>query len=267
MDFDEYLVGQGLADRSVTEYCKWVRRIARWCWANRLDLDTIGPMQLRQWATTTVPESWASRKQARAALGHYLRYLGRTDDAHDAIPVPRKPRHRSDALSADDARLLRDTAVMVGGKRGTATLCGLYLAARRAEIAGLTWDGWTGDTFTWRRPKSKDDHTVPVHPLLARQLEVYRQGATSAFLFPGNNGRAHVTPATVWTWVCKVGDIAEVDVTPKRLRSTCLTTALDGTRDLRAVQDLAGHRDPAVTAGYTRLSQQRLQATVDALTY
>jgi integrase/recombinase XerD len=263
--FDEWLVSRGLAARSITEYTKWVRRAERWCWTQRLDLPTLTPSQVRQFAQTT-PDSWSSRKQVRAALGHYYTYVGRTDTPHEAVPVPRKPGMTTRALTADDAHRLRDAAVLVGGRRGLATLCGLYLAARRSEIAGLTWDGWSDSQFRFQRTKSHDWHTVPVHPVLAEQLAANRPDAWGPWLFPGY-GRPHVCPGTVWSWIRQVGDLAGVRVTPHQLRHTALTTALEHTRDLRAVMELAGHRDPSVTAGYTRLSEQRLAAAVDALDY
>jgi integrase/recombinase XerD len=263
--FDEWLVSRGLAARSIGEYAKWVRRAERWCWVERLDLPTLTPSQVRQFAQTT-PDSWSSRKQVRAALSHYYTYVGRTDTPHEAVEVPRKPGMTTRALTPEDATRLRDGALLAGGPAGLATLAGLYLAARRAEIAGLRWDGWQHGRMRWQRPKSHDWHEVPVHPVLAGELERGKAGAWSPYLFPGY-GRPHVCPGTVWTWVKHVGQVAGVTVTPHQLRHTALTTALEHTRDLRAVMDLAGHRDPSVTAGYTRLSERRLHAAVDALAY
>lgn len=73
--------------------------------------------------------------------------------------------------------------------------------------------------------------------------------------------------ATIWSWITAVGEVADVKVTPHRLRHTALTVALENTKDLRVVMDLAGHRDPTVTAGYTRVTQQRLTDAVMGLEY
>lgn len=51
------------------------------------------------------------------------------------------------------------------------------------------------------------------------------------------------------------------------LRHTALTTALDATENLRAVQAFARHSDPQVTSGYTRATQQQLRRVSDALGY
>lgn len=268
VDFVTYLTTKGLAARTVSEYDKLARRFERWCWAHRIDPATAAALQVVEWAETT-PYSWSSRKLVKAAMRYYGAWVGRDDDLGEAIRVPRKPRPANRALSATEARTLRDAAQLAGGRAGMATLCGLYLAARRGEIARLRWDGWTGERFRWERPKTSDWLTVPVHPVLAAELERYRRrtGTTSEYLFPGDSGRPHVTETTVWQWVRGIGELAGVDVTPHQLRHTALTTAYDATKDLRAVQDLAGHRDPSVTAIYTRTTEAALNAAVQALDY
>lgn len=264
--FEDYLFGRGLAERTVGEYAKWVRRARRWCFQQGVDLDSIFPHHLRAWSETT-PASWSSRKQARTSLAHYYAWIGRTDGVTDAIRVPRKPRQQCRSLTPAEASLLRDAATMVGGRQGLATLIGLYSAARAGEISGMRWDGWDGARLRWWRTKTSDWHEVPAHPVLAAALDAAREKAWAPTIFPGDHGREHVGATTVWSWVGDVGRAAGVKVTPHQLRATALSTALDATGDLRAVMTLAGHRDPAVTAGYTRTTATRLGSAIDALDY
>jgi len=56
-------------------------------------------------------------------------------------------------------------------------------------------------------------------------------------------------------------------VRPHELRHTALATALDRTKDLRAVMTFAGHARPETTAGYTRTTRKRLEAVVAAIDY
>lgn len=202
------------------------------------------------------------RAQARAAIGHAADLYG-LDRPDGAIPVPREPRRPSRALSPADAATL-EAAAHTAGLAGTAVLIGLYTAARRSEIAGMEWSRITDQTVTFWRPKTKDWHTVPLHPALAEHLE-QRRG--EGWVFPGRWG-GHVSPAQVWRWACQVSEDAGLGrVTPHVWRHTCLTTANDASRDLRAAQELAGHTDPAVTARYTRVGADRLARVVNLLDY
>lgn len=263
-DYADYLHGRGYAFRTVREYTKFVRRLMRWCDARGLAVEELTPGQMAEWASTSLRDSWASRKQAHAALKHFAAWWGLPDSFHLAVPVPRKPRRRSRALSERDTQRLRQAAVMVGGNQGTATLCCLYTAARAGEVAGFRWDGWQDGRMRWWRQKMRDWHEVPVHPVLAGHLAQWREtsGAPSHYMFPGNNGRAHVTSATIWQWIKKVGSLADIEITPQRLRATALTTIVDATGNLRAAQEVAGHTDPEVTAGYTRVTDKMLAEAV-----
>lgn len=267
LDFEDYLRGQGLAPKTVHIYSSFVRRLLRWCYARGINHNTLTRLQIVDWISDDLPDSWASRRPARTALGHWNTWRGETDPIHEAIRVPRKPKHANRALTIDEASALQATALVVGGNEGLATLLGLYLAARRSEIAGLTWDGYQGGKFRFVRTKVHDVHTVPVHPVLALALDNAKANAHGNYLFPGDRGRPHVSPTTVWEWVVKVGKLADLRVTPHQLRATALTTVLEATGNLRSAQELAGHRDPAVTALYTRVSDQMMVEAVTSLDY
>lgn len=262
-DLADTLAASGKSQRTVAEYVKWCRRLHRWAHHHGLDVATLTPGDLRRWADETVPKSWASRKQASAMCRHL--YRGRQDEPWLSVRVPRKPRPDWRGLEPADAGRVRDAALLAGGRAGLATLVGLYTAARAVEIAGLRWDGVSDDTIRWWRSKTQEFHSVPTHPVLADALTPRGEG----FVFVGNNGRDTVTPMTIWKWVVRVGELAGIGgVTPQRLRATAGTMALEATQDLDAAAELLGHRDVAVTRQhYTRTSQRRLSAAVDALDY
>lgn len=263
MDFVDHLRRQGLKPSTVAEYDKWLRRLQRWCWTRRLHLYRLTTSDILEWVES-LPDTQATRKAARATLRHYCQMAGRNDHPWQVISVPAHPRMRSRALSPEDSRTLRDGALMIGGRKGLATIIGLYTAARASEIAGMRWDGFSGRRLKFARPKNRDIHEVPVHRVLAEQLDRARSDAWSEWIFPGH-GQPHVGPGTVWGWIRDVGQTCNIQVTTHQLRHTSITTALEATKDLQAVQELAGHMSPAITAGYARLSQARLQAAVDAL--
>ena len=257
----DLLRGRGLADKTISEYCKYVRRLHRWCLVNQLDPDTIPPHRVRDFADSQLPRSWASRKQARTALAHYWRALGRDDEPWVAIPVPRKPRPAYTGLSPADASMLKQAAVLYGSRPGLAVLCLLYTGARPSEVAGFRAEHLAGGMARWWRPKTQDWQAIPLHPALAEHIPT-----GSGPMFVGNNGREHVSGTTVWSWCRKVARTVGMDVTPKQLRSTAGMMVLEGTGDIDAAASFLGHRSVDVTrAHYTRTSQRRLDEAVHAL--
>lgn len=265
LDYRDLLAGLGLSERTIRTYTAAVRRLHRHCRQQRLDPTVLTPAQVRAWADT-LPMSWSSRKLARSALRHY--YDGRADRPWRAVRVPRRPPRRWRGLEPEDAHVLREAALMVGGRPGLAVLIGLYTAARVSEIAAMRWDGvdFAAGTIRWWRTKVDDWHTVPLHPVLAEALAAART-EHHVCIFAGDGGRPHVTTQAVWGWVRQVGDRAGVPVTPHQLRATAITMALDATGDLDAAAAFAGHGDVRVTRGYTRTSTRRLDAAIAALDY
>lgn len=141
----------------------------------------------------------------------------------------------------------------------------MYLALRREGIAKAEWDRFDDD-LEWYTVTGKNSKTatLPVHPALADELAP-RRG--EGYVFPGRFGD-HVCMATVWTWTSQVAEAAGLGhITTHQLRHTSLTTALDGTGNLRSVMEFARHSRPQTTAGYTRTTKEQLRAVMEALEY
>jgi len=263
--FVAYLAGLGLAERSILEYDRQLRRLARWLWSRqRVELLAITVQHVRDFADE-LPYTWSSRKQLRTALGHWQRWTQHPSDLTVAIRAPRKPKMQPRALEDDEAARLEEVAHDYG-RKGLAVLLGLYLGMRRVEIAGASWTSWSQDHWIWQRAKTGDRAVLPVHPRLASALE----GAPrfGPYLFPGDldRNRAHVAPVTIWEWVKEVGAAAGVEVTTHQLRHTSITRVVDS-MGIRVGQEWAGHRDPEVTAGYSRVPQRRLTEAMGHLTW
>lgn len=265
MEFVAWLHTQGFADRTVAEYDKWARRWSRWCWAHDTTPDEA-PVSLYVSWSETLPDTWATRKQALTGIGHLHDFLGRTDDAHRAIRVPPKPATSTRALRDADAKLLHDAAVMYGGREGTAVLLGMYTGARRLEIARFRWTSVDFDRqrIVWQRAKHGGTADLFLHPVLEKAL--IRLPRTGDYLFPGNNARPHVTPATVWGWVNKVAATVDVEVRTHELRASWITR-LTETVGLLEAAELAGHRDPRVTLHYVKGRQDVKDAAVAGVSW
>lgn len=261
MDLERHLLGQGLAHRTVTEYCKWGRRLARWCVVHDLDLARLEPWELRAWVDSTVPHSRESRKQAHAACRHLFTMLGRGDEQPwTAIRVPHKRRGRPRPLTEPERVRMLQTAQMMGGRAGLATLGMLQTSCRPSEVAVWRWDGITlfdepdvagaCGRLRFYRTKVSDWHEVPLRPSLATALERFRPPTPEGHIFVGDRGRQHVHPNTVWDWVKEVARVAGVDdVHPRRLRATAITRVLESS-GLDVAAELGGHQDPSVTRNY-----------------
>lgn len=266
--FRDALRGRGLAERTVAEYVKLLRRLGHYSRDVGVPMPDLSALDIRAWADT-LPPGWATRKQAHMTLRHYYRLVGRTDEPWQAVKVPQQPKPRYRGLEPEDAHTLRDAALLVGGRRGLCVLTGLYTGARAGEIAGLRWDGvdYDAGTVQWWRSKTQEWHRVPLHPALAEALRGARRTG-HPHVFPGGRERDHVTAQTVWCWVRGVASAVGLKVTPHQLRATAGTMILEATRDLDAAAEFLGHRDPAITKRhYTRTSDTRLRAAVQALDY
>lgn len=261
MDYREYLLGLGLADKTVKAYGQQVERAKRWTDAHNVKLMMLTPSQTREMADTW-PRSNASRRQVRAALRHYWTMHGVAGPL-DAIRVPKRPKPRWRGLEDDQVRQLLATA-RADWPRGGAVYLGAYLALRREEIATLRWADFDDD-LGWVTILGKGDRTryLPVHPALQSVLRPQRW--PGEFVFPGRLG-GHVTLATINKWISEMGVAAGIGhIYPHRLRHTSGGKVNTETRDIYAAQGWLGHADVSTTEGYSRLDADRLVASMWAL--
>ena len=260
-----YLIQQGLADNSVRAYRALYIRWHDYCVDRGLHPHAYNPIALRDWSQHHLHRSAAMAAQASATVGHLAALCGWPDDAAGCVLKPPRAMPRSKAIAPDKVRTVLQMARDVGGLQGLAVEIALYTAARRAEIAGMAWSGvdLEAGTITFDRPKVHDRHTVPLHPRLHKLLEDrWLPGET--WIFPGRYG-GHVAPGTVGNWIEGVGVKGGVHITSHVCRHIALTTINDVSKDLRAAQEIAGHRSPAQTAIYTKVTDRRMREAIDSL--
>jgi site-specific recombinase XerD len=274
------LIADGLSNKTIACYVVTLNRLDDWLASRGFTIDDVGPALLRQYGET-LPLTRSSRSALRSACRAYWRVTGRADGPGRAIRVPSKGRMR--CLALDDvpaARLAREARARVaaGDRKGLAVVLGLYTGLRRAELASLRWDQIGDDGWVTIVGKGLVTRTLPLHPHVLEALRAFAGHSTSGasagarplgsdWIFQGR-WDGPVNPTTLWGWVREVAaDAGVLGVRPHILRHTALSAALDNTKDLRAVQELAGHARPETTAGYTRVRRNRLVEAVRAIDY
>jgi len=255
------LVGIGLSPRTVALYQRTITTAQEWFRAQGWDLATAGPEEIAAFLVTK-PTTHATRNLLRAAFSHYWAEEVKRDDP---------PLRVCRALSEDDARILAKAARARGDRPGLAVILGMYQALRREEIATLRWDGIRDDGWVTVVGKGTKRRTIPLHPVTISALAGTEHG-DEPWIFPGRHftehPNGHVSPATIWIWIREIADGVGVGlVKPHWLRHTSLATQNDNTGDLRTVQAFAGHSRPETTAGYTRATSKRLEASVLSINY
>lgn len=267
VSFDEYLLGRGLAEKTVSDYMREVRWALAWFDAQNLDLADAVPSQLIEYADTR-PNTPSVRAHLRSALRYWWEWR-EVQGWPDAIRVPTNRPMVCKALDDSDIHAMVNAA-RGWWKEGTAVLCMAYLALRNKEVAGLRWDGFD-DPMEWYTlvGKGNKTRTIPVHPVLVRELQEHRNDYPYAFPGRAADGKTHISHATISNWVNKVALKAGVKekVWPHRLRHTTLAMMNDNTKDLRTTQAFAGHSRPETTSGYTRATAKNLRAASDALDF
>jgi len=270
----DQLLGAGYSRKTVHVYLTALRAAEEWLEAEGETLEDASAMAIRRYAET-LPHTRSSLSLLRSSLYALWRLQERPGAPYGAVRVPSKPRMRCLALGEAEAGLLAREARRRRDRKGLAVLLGLYAGLRRTEIASLRWPSVGPDGWLTIVGKGDVTRSIPLHPALLDAAGSLRiavpptpKGPRGAeWVFPGRFG-GPVNPTTVWTWVRELSAAAGIPAVPTHvLRHTCLATALDATRDLRAVQELAGHARPETTAGYTRVRRDRLVETVQAIEY
>lgn len=260
------LVEEGFSKRSIDVYRyemtraeHWFEDVAGYTLRNAPDKEIVRYLDTRK-------RSWSTRKNIRSSFGHYWRILDRRNPPIWLVRVPRRKRGVSRTLEEEEASALEALARERADRKGLAVLLGMYLALRREEIAMLRWDGFSDDGWVTIVGKGEQEAKLPVHPVVLDALaRLDRKDAT--WVFPGRKAGTHIGVVTVWSWIVELGREAGVELTPHRLRHTCLATANDRTGDLRAVQDFARHAKIDTTSMYTRATAKRLVEVMRSLDY
>lgn len=192
------------------------------------------------------------------------------------IPTPRQRRPIPHVLSVDEVlALLRtpDTRTTLG-LRNRAILELLYSSGLRvSELVALDLHDIHWDAGVVRvRGKGGQERIVPIGPpalralrdYMARRGELVTADAKPVALFLNQRG-GRLTSRSVARMLDRYIERCSKrrGVSPHSLRHTFATHLLDGGADLRAIQEMLGHRSLSTTQRYTHVSMARLLEIYD----
>lgn len=219
----------------------------------------------------------ATAARALAAWRSFSRFCRRrgliaTDPAR-AIRFPRRPKRLPRTLPSHDlaAALDRVTGPDPVAVRDRALLEVIYGSGLRlGEAVGLNrGDVNPAGDLLRVRGKGRRERLVPMVGSAVAALERYlalRSGPSRPDdpLFTGIRGRRIGRRAVQLAVRSRLGAAARgLGVTPHALRHSFASHLLDRGADLRAIQELLGHRSLASTQIYTHVSRARLRAAYD----
>ncbi|MCY0885520.1 MAG: tyrosine recombinase XerD [Firmicutes bacterium] len=214
-----------------------------------------------------------------AALRRFLAFrqdeMPEGNDPGQGIRNPRPQRMLPGVLSPGEvARLLTmPDLASLAGRRDRAMLELLYATGLRvSELLSLTVNDWWTDPPRVRcRGKGGRERVVPMGEEARYRLEVYLaerprwvRGRDPGWLFLNRRGQ-RLSRQGFWKRLRAYAAAAGVGrpVSPHTLRHSFATHLLENGADLRAVQELLGHRDIGTTQIYTHVSRSSLRRIYD----
>ncbi len=217
----------------------------------------------------------ASVARKLAALRSWFRFLVRRGvlarNPAREVRSPRLPRKLVSFLPIDEAAALMDGTTLAGPERDRdlAILELLYASGLRvSELAGLDAEDCDRVERSVRVVgKGRKERIVPFGTKAAQALDAYlaRRGRDTGALFVSRRGR-RLTTRSIFSIVRRAAAGAGLRrrVGPHTLRHTFATHLLDAGADLRAIQELLGHRRLSTTQRYTHVGTEQLMRVYDA---
>lgn len=251
--YQHYLAAVGQSKATINLRTIHVRAFAKTC-----DLATATEADALNLFTSRAHQKPATRQALRASIKSFYKWAAPRGfavcnpvaelppvrvPAGIPHPVP-EPVYREALAKADDTTRL---ILLLGGCAGL----------RISEIAAFHSDSIV-DGFLHITGKGGRTRRIPIHPALAIALE-----SVHGYAFPSPmRCREYVTPDFVES---RVLHILPRPWTAHSLRHRFGTMAYRGSHDLRSVQEMLGHSNPATTVRYTQIDDDELSAAVNSI--
>lgn len=275
---------QGLAAASIEAYGRDVASaVAVLHISDPSDFDALERSDVRQWLAALATRGLTARsiRRALSALKHFQSWRESADGAPPArwragVRGPKPPPARPRPISEPDARALLEEAAAAEGPawaafRDVALLTLLWGAGLRISeaLALCGRDAPIGDMLRVQG-KGGRSRLVPILPEVRSAMAAYLAALSppmtpEAPLFRGEKSPGlsrQVAARRVAAARARLG--LPSDATPHALRHAFATHLLAAGGDLRAIQELLGHRSLSSTQIYTDVDAARLVAAFEA---
>ncbi len=263
-----------------SNYLRNLRQFADWLDKQSLALESAGEEDVQRYTAQLFRKGRAPRSIRRclSALRGFYEYLISTNHRQDnparEVRVPQPARTLPKVMDVDGLMQLLDTEPESDlDCRDLAMLELLYSSGMRlSELVGLDCDGLDLKGGEARvLGKGQSERTLPVgqkaRDAVARWLPIRNAWAAAdeKALFISKRGR-RLSARSVQLRLRQFGLLHHSDqaLHPHLLRHSFASHLLESSGDLRAVQELLGHRRISTTQIYTHLDYQHLAQTYDA---
>ena len=144
-------------------------------------------------------------------------------------------------------------------------LTALNTGMRLSEILNLRWSNVNlrMKTISIEKSKNNERRLIPINERLYRELNKLSLHRQSDFVYCGDDGRPYGSVQKGFRAACRRAEIR--DFRFHDLRHTFASHLVMAGVNLRAVQELLGHKDIKMTMRYSHLSRQHLQEAVGRL--
>jgi len=231
-----------------------------------IEADPFGNQSLEAWAAAYLNEgriNWAAKTTCRklGTFRSYAKWLGQPTwlaTYRPPTPATQQPHPIPEGIDGIQAMIDRTRNPL---HKALLALNGL-LGLRIDEVIHVRTDHFDLHEMTLKvRGKGDKTRIVPVSSRAWAAIKPRYDACANAnlsHLVPYSNRGARKA-------VSRHGRNADLSrhVASHDLRATALTAAYDKTKDLRAVQEIAGHTDPRTTMVYTKISMDAMRGALD----
>lgn len=278
-------IEKSLSENSIEAYLRDISRLTEYLEINELELSPkqVTTDVLRDFLQWLNQIGLSQTTQARfvSALKGFFTYLIIEQETEinpaKLLDAPKIPRHLPDVLTVEEINSL--VAVIdlskPEGHRNKAIIETLYgLGLRVSELVNLKIsDLFLDEQYVRITGKGNKQRLVPFGKKTAKEIQLYLQyerKKTNAdkqyqnHVFLNRRGKA-LSRVMIFTIIKNLTKLAGItkNISPHSFRHSFATHLIEGGADLRAVQDMLGHRSISTTEIYTHLDKHYLKQIIN----